>query len=90
MFARFLMSHARDDSATPRCPDHDVPMLLRGKMGRPARFDATLQSEYTLVYFCNVHGCGQSTMVNPKNAQIPAPGFAQPRPDYVRPREKGR
>jgi hypothetical protein len=84
------MSHSRDDSLTPRCPDHDVAMLLRGKMGTPARFDSTLQSDYTLVYFCNVHGCGQSKLVSRKHAQIPAPGFSQPRPDYIRPREKGR
>jgi hypothetical protein len=81
------MLRKKDETATPNCPEHNVPMLLRGKMGRPARFDSTLQAEYTLVYFCNVHGCGESTLIQRKNAQIPAPGFAQPRPDYIRPKE---
>ena len=76
-----------DDPATPLCPQHDVPMRLRGKLGRPARFESTLQEEYTLVYFCNVRGCGESTLVERTNSQIPAPGFAQPRPDYIRPRD---
>ncbi|MCC6704330.1 MAG: hypothetical protein IT334_05600 [Thermomicrobiales bacterium] len=82
------MSFSGDDSQTPICPDHDVPMRLRGKMGRPARYDSTLQEEYTLVYFCSVHGCGESKLVQVSNSQIPAPGFQQPRPDYIRPREK--
>ncbi len=84
------MSTNGADSSTPRCPDHDVPMLLRGKMGRPARFDATLQEEYTLVYFCSVRGCGESMLVQRSNAQIPAPGAPQPRPDYIRPRDNRR
>ena len=84
------MSYSGDDSTTPSCPAHDVPMRLRGKMGKPARFDSTLQEEYTLVYFCNVRGCGESKLVAVKNAQIPAAGFSQPRPDYIRPRDNRR
>jgi len=82
------MSVSENDPGTPKCPEHDVPMRLRGKMGRPARFEHTPQAEYTLVYFCPVHGCGQSTLASPTHSQIPAPGFAQPRPDYIRPRDK--
>ena len=82
------MSHQRDVSATPRCPQHDVPMLLRGKMGRPARFDGTPQEEYALVYFCSVRGCGESLIVQRTNAQIPSPGAPQARPDYIRSREQ--
>lgn len=84
----FKFFRRTDDGAIPHCPDHGVPMRLRGKMGRPARFEDQLQEEYTDIYFCPVHGCGESVLTQRKNAQIPVPGSAQPRPDYIRRRDR--
>ena len=58
------------EPATPLCPEHGVEMRLRGKMGRPARFEDQTQETYTVIYFCPVHG------------------EPQPRPDYIRRRER--
>jgi hypothetical protein len=74
---------------TPLCPDHDVEMRLRGKLGKPTRFSYQTEEEYTLIYFCPVEGCNQTEMVTKVRTQIPVPGEAPPRPSFAR-RESSR
>ena len=76
------------EPATPLCPEHEVEMRLRGKMGRPARFEDQTQETYTLIYFCPVRGCGETVLKETSRSQIPVPGEPQPRPDYIRRRER--
>ena len=73
-----------EEPAIPVCPDHDVEMALRGKMGRPTRFADQSAEEYTLIYFCPVPGCNETASVNRVNTQIPAPGRSPRRPDFAR------
>lgn len=79
-----ILRRNRPEPAVPHCPDHHVEMLLRGKMGRPARFSDQTEEEYTLIYYCPVPDCAQVAMVDRKRSQIPVPGAPQPRPDYAR------
>jgi hypothetical protein len=68
----------------PICPDHDVEMRVRGKMGRPTRFSSQTEEEYTLVYFCPVEGCNHTEMVSRVRTQIPVPGESPARPSFAR------
>ena len=54
---------------TPLCPEHGAEMRLRGKMGRPARFEDQIQETYTLIYFCPVHGCGETVLRESSRSQ---------------------
>lgn len=83
-FLDVILRRTVDDPAIPNCPDHKVDMLLRGKMGRPARFNDQTEEEYTLVYFCPVQNCGETALVKRSAAQIPVPGEAPERPSYAR------
>ncbi len=69
----------------PRCGDHGVEMRLRGKQGRPTRFEAQIEEEYTLIYFCPVEGCDVTASVKRVRSQIPFEGEAYERPAYARP-----
>lgn len=69
---------------SPVCPDHDREMLLRGKIGRPARFHDQTASEYTLIYFCPEPDCAQQEMRVVRRNQAAVPGAQPDRPAYAR------
>lgn len=79
-----VLRRTRIDPEIPRCPDHDVEMRLRGKQGRPTRFDAQTEEEYTLIYFCPVEACNQTDTRKRANTQIPVPGESPERPPFAR------
>ncbi len=68
----------------PVCPDHGVNMGLRGRMGRPTRFSAQTEADYTAIYFCPVPGCNQTETRNVARTQIPVPGESPARPVFGR------
>ncbi|MGI8404229.1 MAG: hypothetical protein ACR2OE_05600 [Thermomicrobiales bacterium] len=68
----------------PVCPDHDVEMRLRGKLGRPTRFTDQTEAEYTFIYFCPIDGCNQTAFRERTRSQIPVPGEAPARPGFAR------
>lgn len=68
----------------PVCPDHHVEMRLRGKLGRPTRFSAQTEEEYTLIYFCPVEGCNCTDTRTRVKTQIPVPGESPERPAFSR------
>lgn len=72
------------ESAVPICPDHKVEMRLRGTQGRPTRFSAQIEEEYTLIYFCPVEACNQTATRKRTKSQIPVPGEPFDRPEYSR------
>lgn len=78
------MFGSSDDPLIPVCPDHEVEMRLRGKMGKPTRFSDQTASEYTLIYFCPVEGCNRTATRERQRLQIPAPGVAPERPIFSR------
>jgi hypothetical protein len=69
----------------PICPDHDVEMRLRGKLGKPTRFTEQSQEEYTLIFFCPVEGCNQTDERSKVRTQVPVPGESPKRPVFARP-----
>jgi hypothetical protein len=79
-----ILRRKRDEPAIPKCPDHKTDMLLRGKMGRPTRFEDQSEELYTLIYYCPVEGCNQTATVDKVNTQIPVPGESPLRPAYAR------
>jgi hypothetical protein len=68
----------------PVCSEHHVDMRLRGKQGRPTRFSAQTEEEYTLIYYCPVDGCNQTDSRTRSETQIPVPGESPERPSYAR------
>lgn len=77
----------RRNSVTPEvpvCPDHGNEMRLRGRIGRPTRFSAQTEEEYTLIYFCPVHQCNQTDTRQRVKTQIPVPGESPERPIFSR------
>jgi hypothetical protein len=72
------------EPSIPVCPQHNVEMTLRGKMGRPARFSDTSQQTYTVIYVCPVVGCDHTEEREQARAQIAVPGIAPRRPDFSR------
>jgi hypothetical protein len=79
-----VLRRERPEPKIPVCPDHQVEMRLRGKMGRPARFSDQTEQEYTLIYFCPVPGCSNTEMVTRARTQVPVPGEAPERPAFAR------
>lgn len=79
-----LTGRKSKSSEVPVCPEHDVPMLLRGKLGRPARFHDQTASEYTLIYFCPVQDCANQEMRDVVRNQAAVPGAQPDRPTYAR------
>lgn len=71
-------------SGIPVCPDHDTQMLMRGKLGRPARFHDQTASEYTLIYFCPVPDCANQAERTVRRNQAAVPGAQPDRPSYAR------
>lgn len=69
---------------TPECPDHKLPLLLRGSIGHPARFDGQSEETYTQIYYCGVPGCNQTAAVKRHKSQAPVPAEVPGRPVYSR------
>ena len=85
-----ILRRNTDEKTPPDCPDHKVEMHLRGKMGRPSRFENMTEEDYTVIYFCPVEGCNETATRLVTRRQIPVPGVPPRRPDYSRQNEGGR
>lgn len=72
------------DSDAPVCPDHDVELLYRGKLGRPTRFAKQSVSEYKLIYFCPTKGCSYTEERDVRRNQASIPGAQPERPVFSR------
>lgn len=68
----------------PVCPDHHVPMQIRGKVGRPTRFSDQTEGEYAVLYTCMVRGCANTERRVVRRTQAPVPGIAPGRPPFSR------
>ena len=84
-----ILRRNADEKTPPECPDHKVEMRLRGKMGRPSRFDNMTEEDYTVIYFCPADGCNQTAERQVTRRQIPVPGVPPKRPGYARHNEGG-
>jgi hypothetical protein len=80
----WVFNRHRDEPEVPVCALHDVPMQMRGVMGRPARFSYQTEETYTVIYFCPVTGCDETAQTQLAMTQIPVPGAAPKRPGYAR------
>ena len=80
----WVFKRERDKPDVPMCPSHDVPMRMRGVMGRPTRFSYQTEETYTVIYYCPVDGCAEPAEVQVAMTQIPVAGAAPRRPDYAR------
>jgi hypothetical protein len=72
----------------PHCPDHDEPMELFKKVGKPARYNDQETETYSLLFRCPVPGCNQTAVREWRRTQIPVPGAAPPRPRWALRRNK--
>lgn len=79
-----IMGKKAEESEVPICPDHHVEMRLRGKLGRPSRFEDQSASEYTLIYYCPTPDCAQNAMKPVQRNQVAVPGIQPDRPDFSR------
>ena len=79
-----ILRRERPEPEIPLCSDHKTEMRLRGKQGRPTRFTAQTEEEYTLVFFCPIEGCNHTAEVTRVKTQIPVPGEAPERPTFAR------
>jgi len=79
-----VLRRNRVEPVVPVCPDHKVEMRLRGKQGRPTRFSAQTEEEYTLIYFCPVEDCNQTATRKRTKTQIPVPTENPDRPTFGR------
>jgi hypothetical protein len=82
-----ILGRVRDIPAIPVCPDHQVDMHLRGKLGRPTRFSSQTEETYTLIYYCPVEECNHTDTREQVRTQIPVPTEQAVRPAYARPEE---
>lgn len=82
-----ILRRSADESAIPRCPNHKTDMMLRGKMGRPSRFAAMSEEDYTLIYYCPFEGCNETAERQVTRRQIPVQGIPPERPDFSRKRD---
>lgn len=79
-----VLRRERPEPPIPLCPDHKIEMFLRGKMGRPTRFNSQTEEEYTLIYFCPVPNCNHTAETKKVATQIPVPGESPARPAFAR------
>ncbi len=77
-----------DEPAVPNCPDHKTDMRLRGKQGRPSRFSAQSEEEYTAIYYCPVEGCNHTDQRAHVRVQVPVPGEPPERPGFSRSKDR--
>ncbi len=68
----------------PVCPNHNVEMRLRGRLGTPTRFSNQSQEDYTLIYFCPTPECNETAERLVSRTQIPIPGESPARPAFGR------
>jgi hypothetical protein len=47
----------------PVCPVHNMPMVIRAKVGKPARFTNQQTQTYTLIFRCPVPQCDETKQV---------------------------
>jgi hypothetical protein len=80
-----IFRRVQEPPAIPVCPDHDVEMQLRGKLGKPTRFTEQSEEEYTLIFYCPVRGCDQTDTREKVRTQVPVPGESPKRPLFSRP-----
>ncbi len=79
-----ILRRATEEKTPPECPDHHVEMRLRGKVGRPSRFEGTSEQRYTAIYFCPIPGCNETAERKVARRQVPVPGVPPARPDFAR------
>lgn len=80
----WLLGKGNIQPEVPSCPDHEVLMNLRGKMGKPAIYEAQPQETYTYIYFCPVTGCNQTAEIRKYRSQTPKIDETPVRPVYAR------
>ena len=59
----WVFKREREEPEVPLCPSHNVPMRMRGVMGRPTRFSYQTEETYTVIYYCPVEGCAETAEV---------------------------
>ena len=74
----------RVEPEIPVCPDHRVDMRLRGKQGRPTRFTAQTEEEYTLIYFARSKGATTLTRGNGSRHRLQCRASPPTRPSFAR------
>jgi hypothetical protein len=79
-----ILRRNTEEKTPPECPDHHVEMRLRGKLGRPSRFEGMSEEDYMQIYFCPVPGCNETAERRVARRQIPVPGVPPRRPDFAR------
>jgi hypothetical protein len=79
-----ILRRNTEEKTPPECPDHHVEMSLRGKMGRPSRFEGMSEEGYTQIYFCPVEGCANTAERKIARRQVPVPGVPPRRPEFAR------
>ena len=80
----WIFQREQEQPEVPHCPEHKIPMQMRGVIGAPARFDYQSEETYQAIYFCPVPGCSETAEVIVAMTQIPVPGAAPRRPAYAR------
>ena len=79
-----ILRRNTEEKTPPDCPDHHVEMRLRGKLGRPSRFEGMSEETYTQIYFCPVEGCNNTEQREVARRQVPVPGVPPRRPSFSR------
>jgi hypothetical protein len=79
-----ILRRNTEEKTPPECPDHHVEMRLRGKQGRPSRFEGMSEETYTQIYFCPVPGCNETAERTVARRQVPVPGVPPKRPGFAR------
>lgn len=84
-----ILRRKSDEKTPPDCPTHHVEMDLRGKIGRPSRFEGMSEEDYEVIYFCPVEGCDETASRVVARRQVPVPGVPPKRPPYSRADDRG-
>lgn len=79
-----ILRRDAEEPIRPLCPNHKVEMNLRGKIGRPSRFENMSEEDYTQIFYCPVEGCNETAERVVQRRQIPIPGVSPKRPHYAR------
>lgn len=80
----WVFKRERNEPDVPECPSHHVPMQMRGVIGQPTRFSYQTEENYTIIYYCPVVGCDETSTTPVARTQIPVPGASPERPYYAR------
>jgi hypothetical protein len=68
----------------PVCPVHNTPMVIRAKVGKPARFTNQQTQTYTLIFRCPVPQCDETKQITRQRYQVSVPGETLGRPDWAK------